>query len=146
MPAQLAGYTTRSASAPRPCNLCGALGCYVCSMEPVPRLPQNAPGPFYGIGGCLCCGAPEAEAPTLISELTDENFETYSVRQPATPAEVEQACCALDSCCLSTLRYGGTDPGIIRRLGNTSTYCDYLIPVERHPMAPPQFRVLALYA
>jgi hypothetical protein len=102
------------------------------------RLASNCPGPFYGIGGCTACGAPEAEAPTLLSELTDENWETYFVRQPETPEELEQACRAVQSCCLDALRYGGTDPAIIRRLGNSANYCDHLLPPEpRGPLPNP---------
>lgn len=85
------------------------------------------------MGGCTACGAPEAEAPTLLSELTDDNWETYFVRQPVTPEEVEQACRAIQCCCLDTLRYGGTDPAIITRLGNARTYCDHLLPSTREP-------------
>lgn len=95
---------------------------------PHPRLPQNAPGPFYGIGGCTACGTPESEAPDLLAALTDDNWETYFVRQPATPAEVERACRAVEVCCLFTLRYAGTDPAIIRRLGNRADHCDHVLP------------------
>jgi hypothetical protein len=93
-----------------------------------PRLPQNAPGDFYAIGGCTACGAPEAEAPTLMALLSDANWETYFVRQPTTPEELEQACRAVTVCCLDTLRYGGRDSAIIRRLGNRPSYCDHLLP------------------
>ena len=96
--------------------------------EPRVRYAQNAPGSFYAIGGCLACGAPEQEAPELMSTLDDTNWETYFVRQPETPAEIERACRALESCCLSTLRYGGHDPAIIRRLANRPEYCDHLLP------------------
>src|SRR5688572_29965821 len=97
-------------------------------MEAQVRFSKNAPGPFYTTGGCAACGAPEAEAPELLAPLDDENFETYFIRQPETPAEIEQACRALEVCCLVTLRYGGQDPSIIRRLGNRSEYCDHLLP------------------
>ena len=93
-----------------------------------PRLPQNAPGPFYGTGNCTACGTPEAEAPELLAPLTDENWETFFVRQPETPEEVERACRAVEVCCLMALRYGGNDPTIIRRLGNRPDYCDHLLP------------------
>jgi hypothetical protein len=45
---------------------------------------KNAPGAFYSTGGCTACGAPEAEAPTLLAPLTDDNLDTYFVRQPET--------------------------------------------------------------
>ena len=92
------------------------------------RFSKNAPGPFYTTGGCVACGAPEAEAPELLAPLDDENLDTYFVRQPDTPAEIEHACRALEVCCLATLRYGGRDPSIIRRLGNRSEYCDHPVP------------------
>ena len=91
------------------------------------RVEKNAPGSFYAVGGCLACGAPEYEAPELMSTLDDDNWETYFVRQPETPEEVEHACRAIEVCCLATLRYGGRDPAVIRRLGNRPEYCDHLL-------------------
>jgi len=87
------------------------------------RLEKNAPGPFYTNGDCLAC-----EAPDLLAPLGDDNLDTYFVRQPATPEEVERACRALEVCCVAALRYGGADPEIIRRLGNDPLYCDHLLP------------------
>ena len=48
------------------------------------RCPLNAPGPFYTMGECLACEAPEAEAPDLLAPLTGGNYTTYFVRQPET--------------------------------------------------------------
>jgi hypothetical protein len=93
----------------------------------MPRHPRNVHGPFYTTGGCLACGAPESEAPALLAELTDDQLETFFVRQPTTPMEVEAACRAAQVCCVSSLRYAGKDPAIIRRLGNTPEFCDHLI-------------------
>ena|SRR5881394_4171339 len=93
-----------------------------------PRHPRNAPGPFYTTGECMACGAPEDEAPELLAALDDDNYETYFVRQPTTPEEVERACRAAEVCCVSAVRYGGADPAIIQRLGNRATYCDHLLP------------------
>ena len=92
------------------------------------RFPKNAPGPWYTTGGCTACGAPEDEAPDLLAPLSDDNYDTYFVKQPRTPAEVERACRAAEVCCTSALRYGGTDPAIIRRLGNDPEFCDHLLP------------------
>ena len=92
------------------------------------RFRKNVPGPFYTTGDCLACGAPEHEAPDLLAPLGRDNYDTYFVRQPATPDEVERACRALEVCCALALRYGGTDPKIIRRLGNEPDYCDRLLP------------------
>jgi hypothetical protein len=92
------------------------------------RFPRNAPGAFYTTGACLACAAPEAEAPDLLAPLTDENYDTYFVRQPSTPDEIERACRAIEVCCVAALRYGGHDPAIIRRLGNRPQYCDTILP------------------
>ena len=92
------------------------------------RFRKNVPGPFYTTGDCLACDAPEQEAPDLLAPLTGDNLDTYFVRQPTTPDEIERACRALEVCCLVALRYGGTDPKIIRRLGNEPDYCDRLLP------------------
>lgn len=93
-----------------------------------PRFEKNAPGPFYTTGECLACGAPEAEAPDLMAPLTDESLDTYFVRQPRTAAETERACCAVEVCCASAVRYAGTDPAVIRRLGNRPEHCDHVLP------------------
>jgi hypothetical protein len=93
----------------------------------VVRFEKNIPGPFYTTGQCMACGAPEVEAPDLLAPLEGDNLDTYFVKQPNTPDEIERACRALISCCASALRYCGTDPAIIRRLGNTPTYCDQVL-------------------
>src|SRR5687768_3321427 len=91
------------------------------------RLERNVAGPFYTTGDCTACGAPEAEAPDLLAPIDADNYETYFVRQPVTAAEIERACRAAEVCCLSAVRYGGTDPAIIRRLGNRPEFCDHLL-------------------
>jgi hypothetical protein len=92
-----------------------------------PRFEKNVPGPFYTTGHCLACGAPEQEAPELFAPLEGENYDTYFIRQPTTPDEVERACRAAEVCCLAAVRYGGTDTQIIRRLANLAEWCDNLI-------------------
>lgn len=93
----------------------------------LPRFPLNVPGDFYTTGMCTACGAPEADAPDLLAPLGDDNHDTYFVRQPRTPDEVERACLTIEVCCASALRYGGRDPSIIRRLGNDPEHCDHLL-------------------
>lgn len=93
-----------------------------------PRFDKNAPGDFYTTGDCAACGAPEDAAPNLLAPLDDDNYYTYFVRQPQTSDEVERACRAVEVCCLSALRYGGTDPAVIRRLGNRAEFCDRVLP------------------
>ncbi|HKN66013.1 MAG TPA: hypothetical protein VJW73_07035, partial [Gemmatimonadaceae bacterium] len=78
-------------------------------------------------GECMACGAPEQEAPDLLSPLTDDDLETYFIRQPSTPDDVDRACRAAMVCCVSAVRYRGQDPTIIRRLGNTAEYCDFVV-------------------
>ena len=86
---------------------------------------KNVEGAFYTIeNGCLACALPEAEAPTLLSD-DEEACDTFFVRQPETPEEVEAACNAIEVCCTEALRYGGKDRKIIARLGNDPAYCDY---------------------
>ena len=92
------------------------------------RFEKNAPGDFYTTGACMWCGAPEQEAPDLLASLDGVNTDTYFVRQPATPEEVECACRAAEVCCAGAIRYGGADPAIIRRLGNDPEYCDRVLP------------------
>jgi hypothetical protein len=92
-----------------------------------PRFEKNLLGDWYTTGECMACGAPEAEAPELLAALSDIDLDTYFVRQPATAAEVEHACRAAEVCCVAAIRYGGRDPSIIRRLGNTGECCDVVI-------------------
>jgi hypothetical protein len=99
----------------------------------VARFEKNVPGSFYTTGECMACGAPEGEAPDLFAPLEGDNFDTYFVKQPTTPNEIERACRAADSCCVNAVRYGGTDPAIIRRLGNTAAYCDHVLPNQVTP-------------
>lgn len=91
------------------------------------RFEKNASGDFYTTGECLACDAPEFEAPDLLAPLDDKNSDTYFVKQPKTMEEIERACRAIEVCCVEALRYGGTDPKIIRRLGNNPIYCDNLL-------------------
>jgi hypothetical protein len=102
------------------------------------RLEKNAPGDWYTTGACMACGAPEDEAPDLLSPLTDDDLETYFGRQPTTPDEVARACRAAEACCVSAVRYGGQDPAIIRRLSNSGEYCDFVVgPDDNLRPAPP---------
>jgi hypothetical protein len=94
----------------------------------IARFIKNVPGPFYTTGECLACMQPESIAPELLAPLDESNSDTYFVRQPKTPQDVELACRAALSCCVSSIRYGGDDLSIIRRLGNSAEYCDHPIP------------------
>lgn len=91
------------------------------------RCPLNAPGPFYSLGNCMACGLPEGEAPELLASIEGDNSTTYFIRQPQTPDEVEHACSAIHVCCIGDLRYGGTDPDILRMFGNDGRLSDFVI-------------------
>jgi len=87
------------------------------------RFPKNIKGDFYTTGSlsrdgawwgeCLACGMPEAEAPCLFAELTENNSDTYFVKQPVTEIEIKQALSAMEVCCVDAVRYGGRDKRIL---------------------------------
>ena len=58
------------------------------------RFTKNVPGDFYTNGECMACDLPEAEARHLMSVLTDDNYDTYFVKQPKTDVEITQAIAA----------------------------------------------------
>jgi hypothetical protein len=93
-------------------------------MAEQPRHPRNAPGPFYVMKGhCISCGAPQAEAPGLVT-LDDDGC--YFHKQPETPAEVSDAIRAMLVSCIEVYRYGGDEPTIRHRLAEIgySRLCD----------------------
>jgi len=89
------------------------------------RCPKNIPGDFYTDGDCMACDLPETEAPSLLAELNENNYDTYFVKQPETKEEIEQAIDACKICCVNALRYGGKDREILKKLGEE--YCDYRV-------------------
>jgi hypothetical protein len=75
---------------------------------------------------------------SLIKRKSDRKwFEKHPVgstnplRQPETEEEIEQAINAIAVSCVSAVRYGGTDPKIIKRLYslNLESECDYKLKV-----------------
>src|SRR4051812_12847152 len=101
-------------------------------MAGKPRHPRNAPGPFYVVKDeCISCGAPQAEAPGLVT--LDVNG-CYFHKQPETTAEVNDAIRAILVSCIEVYRYGGDDPSIRRRLAELghARLCDR--PLEGHPV------------
>ena len=107
------------------------------------RQPLNAPGPFcVSDGDCIACGAPEAEAPTLIAS---DDAGCYFKRQPATRKEVEQAIAAMAAACVQVHRYGGSDGRTLKRLAelDLAHCCDYSIndvPIVRNHVRSPSTR------
>jgi hypothetical protein len=91
-----------------------------------PRNPKNAPGPFYVVkDACIHCGAPEAEAPGLVTLDDDEGC--YFHKQPETSDETNAAIRAIFTSCIGVYRYGGTDVTIRRRLAELghASECDH---------------------
>jgi hypothetical protein len=85
-------------------------------MKQIPRTPANVEGPFYvQADQCTACGAPEAEAPALI-RFDDVHQSCFFYRQPADAEDTYRAISAVAVCCVRALRYGGSDPDILRRL------------------------------
>jgi hypothetical protein len=79
----------------------------------------NVAGPFYvEDGSCISCGAPEAEAPTLIgwSEKKAGAFHCYFKKQPETPEELDQAIQAVLVRCCFAVRYEGDDASVRARI------------------------------
>jgi len=100
------------------------------------RTSKNIAGDFYTTGywhegeeggDCLDCLLPESEAPELLADIESLDTYTHFVRQPSDEVELEHACGACEVCCVSALRYGGTDTFVIKRLGNNPEYCDYIL-------------------
>lgn len=75
----------------------------------------------------MACDTPESEARELLAPLENGNWDTYFIKQPQTDEEIERACSAIEVCCVAALRYGGKDEKIIKRLGNSPDYCDFLL-------------------
>ncbi|MDO7849452.1 hypothetical protein Q5H92_24015 [Hymenobacter sp. M29] len=90
-------------------------------------------GDFYNDGDCLICGAPHAEAPTLIDYTPDGRC--YFKQQPQNEVELDQAICALWVSCIGAIRYRGTDEAILKRLyeNGLADSCDYQ-PLAAYPL------------
>src|SRR5882762_8474006 len=77
--------------------------------------PENAEGPFYVRNGeCMACGAPEMQAPTMMSH--DGNGHCFFVRQPSTLEETGDAILGVWSSCCGAVRYGGRNTKTLIRL------------------------------
>src|SRR5215470_3981897 len=103
------------------------------TKEPVKRYEKNSLGPFYvEAGACIACGAPEHSAPHLI-RFHNEDYQCYFFRQPAAPEEISRAIRALWTSCCGALRYGGTDPEVLKRLADLdlTDQCDQKVTTPR---------------
>jgi len=88
--------------------------------------PQNVEGPFYVRNGeCMACGAPEMQAPTMMSH--DEGGHCFFIRQPSTEDETDEAILGLWVSCCGAARYQGQDREILTRLSaqGLAEQCDY---------------------
>lgn len=88
-------------------------------MESNRRHPLNTEGDFYVLDrSCIECQAPEREAPDLMGHDCPERpgYQCFFQKQPATNDELERAIHAVAVGCCGSVRYGGTDPFVLRRL------------------------------
>lgn len=91
--------------------------------------PRNAPGPFYVVNDCCtACGVPKATAPEHFE--SDLDGQCYVTRQPGSPDEIEAMLHVIRGQELGCIRYRGTDPQILRRLGDAESadQCDAPLP------------------
>jgi hypothetical protein len=93
------------------------------------RYPLNAAGDFYVADRlCIACTAPEHEAPELMAhDEAHDGYHCYFRRQPSTPEELRRAIRAVGVGCCGAVRYGGTDPEVLRLLAkaDAASACDH---------------------
>ncbi len=82
------------------------------------REPANVEGPFYITTQCIICGLPPETAPDNISFAPDcERPHTCRFsKQPETQEELNAVLDAMWGSCVEAVRYGGTDPEILRQI------------------------------
>ena len=76
---------------------------------------------------CIWCGLPEAWTDGLMKLDAEGTGSCYFTKQPATAGEIGLACEAVKNACACAIRYGGTDPQIIRLLNNDPDLSDHII-------------------
>lgn len=81
---------------------------------------QSGQGFFIGCNECTSMGVCQAEVPGLI-EWSQQSQTSEVVRQPETPAELNQMINAITVCAMDAVRYGGHDPEILSKLANLPT-------------------------
>jgi hypothetical protein len=90
-------------------------------------------GDFYVISEeCISCGAPAHAAPDLMIDAVWEDGHKFQscrfIRQPSTVEELDQAIAAVNASCVCAVRYRGTDPAILSRLGIGSVDHSEILP------------------
>lgn len=106
-------------------------------MPPRKRYALNVVGPFYVEDGCCTsCGVPQSIAPALFTE--NEHEHCYVRSQPGDEAETDAMLRVIATQEFGCIRYGGSDPAILRRLveGGGSDQCDQpaprgVVPIRR---------------
>ena len=104
------------------------------------RARENAPGPFYAvaIGSDCGCGLPEEEAPTCSPRSVRRRIKRTSGVSRGRPTRSNEPARRSNVCPIHDLRYGGTDPAILRRLPEDQ--CDFrLLPDGRIELRRPAF-------
>jgi len=90
------------------------------SLPPTSDQPE-AVGDFYvEQHECVICGVPAAVAPDLIRHHGTACGSCYFIKQPTTPAEIDQAVAAVQESCVCAVRYRGSDPAILCRISPMS--------------------------
>jgi hypothetical protein len=92
---------------------------YVAAPGQQPRCEENRGGDFYtDCETCLFCDVPHVEAPDLMAYVQhpDGRWHCVFTRQPGTPDEIERAIDAMCGSEVCGIRYGGSDPDILRRV------------------------------
>ena len=76
--------------------------------DPTDKAPENAPGKFYCDTTCIDCATCRGTAPGMFVR-SDEEGQSYVVRQPETQKEVEQARDAIEMCPVGAIGEDGED-------------------------------------
>jgi hypothetical protein len=82
----------------------------------------------------MACGAPELEAPTMMSH--DGEGHCFFVRQPSTTQETNTAILSTWASCCGAVRYGGEDREVLIRLAEigSAECCDHRLDNEPRPV------------
>lgn len=113
-------------------------------MPPKKRYALNVIGPFYVEDGCCTsCGVPQSIAPALFAE--NEHDHCYVRRQPVGDPETDAMLRVIATQELGCIRYGGSDPAILRRLVECggADQCDQPAPRGVVPVRRDHVRVTA---
>ena len=99
-------------------------------MRAKQRYALNVIGPFYVEDGCCTsCGVPASIAPELFSQSDREHC--YVRRQPENAAETEAMLRVIVTQDLGCIRYGGSDPAVLRCLVESGERAQCDVPTPR---------------